>query len=887
MRAPLSWLQSLTPLAVSPTDRAAVAALAGELDALGLVVEGIERVGEGLGDVVLAQVVDIAAIPGADRIRRVVVDRGSGESVEVVCGAWNFAVGDVVPFIPVGAELPGGLTIERRKMKGVVSNGMICSARELALGDDHEGIMVLASPADAGGSFGHLPAGVELGRSLADHLGIGPDVVFDLDIEANRPDCMCMLGVARDLSARFNLPLHTPEPVVAESDPPADTLASVAIDAPELCFRLTGRVLTNVVAVPSPMVVQRRLMLAGMRPIGAVVDASNYVMLELGQPTHPYDLDQLGGRGLRARAAGPGETIVTLDGETRTLGARRPREGDLVTALDCLICNADDVPVGIGGIMGGRSSEVTEATSSILLEAAGFVGVAIGRTARYVGLRSEASVRFERGIDTEGIERASARVCELVVQAAKAAGVAPPVVARGLLDAEAVRFGRIHISVRPRRVNALLGTELSSEAMTDLLTPIGYSVSESRAGDGAEPGVFEVAVPSFRPDVRREVDVTEDIARTFGYRNIPRTDRRSPHVGRIDAVQQLRRRLRGVLSGLGAHEAWTSSIVDPAVQARAGWPGDVVRLTNPMVAEESALRPGLLAGLLTAVRYNSGHRHPWIRLFEIGDIFVPRSGVPSDELPFERERLALVLAREDDSAETAMLAWRVVADACGVVGVNVVRPGAGHAGDTALPVSDGETGPRRRPGSDRPPAAGPASAAPAPAGPAPASNGGLIGLLGLHPARSALLEVAGADLVLGAVGEIDPDVMAAFGLPHQRIGWLEIDMAVLSGAPRRPELAQPVSRYPSSDVDLAFTVDEIVPACRVEAILREAGTELCESVELFDVYRGPGVEESKRSLAYRVRFCALDRTLTDSEVAELRRRCIDAVQSALPATLRS
>jgi phenylalanyl-tRNA synthetase beta chain len=838
MRAPLSWLQSLTPLDVAPTDRAAVADLAAVLDALGLVVEGVERVGEGLSEVVLARVLEIASIPGADRIRRVVVDRGAPEPVEVVCGAWNFQVGDIVPLVPVGAVLPGGFRIDRRKMKGVVSNGMICSARELGLGDDHEGILVLgpsdlasSDPASAG-----VPPGFELGRSIADHLGISADIVFDLAVEPNRPDCLCMLGVARDLAARFRLPLFTPEPVIVESDPAAGELASVAVQAPELCLRLTGRVITSLVPVPSPSLVQRRLTLAGMRPINAVVDASNYVMLELGQPTHPYDLDRLGGHGLLARAAHPGETLVTLDGETRTLGGRPDRPGDPLASLDCVICNAEDEPVGIGGVMGGRTSEVDETTTRILLEAALFSGVSVGRTARSVGLRTEASVRFERGIDAEGVERASARVCELVVQAAEAAGVAPPLVSRHVLDDNPVPFSATRVTVRRRRVNSLLGTGLTADDMIGLLEPIGYGVSRS-----AEEGVdtLEVVVPSFRPDVRHEVDVAEEVARTFGYRNIPRTDRRSPYVGRLDAVQQLRRQMRRILSGLGAHEAWTSSIVDPAQQARAGFSSGIVALVNPMVAEESVLRPGLLAGLLAAVRYNAGHRHAFVRLFEIGDVF---ARADDGALPLERERIALILAREDDGAVAAMQAWRTVEDALRLDSIDLDQSVA-HESDSDL--------------------------------------------VGLHRARSGRLVLRGDNVVVGAVGEVDPEVMEAFGLPHERIGWLELDLATLSSAPRRSDQAVQVSRYPSSDVDLAFVVGESVPAARLGTVLREAGGDLCESVELFDVYRGPGVEEGSRSLAFRLRFCALDHTLTDAEVAALRQRCIEAAQSALPATLRS
>jgi phenylalanyl-tRNA synthetase beta chain len=825
-------LQSLTPLAVAPGDRAGVADLASELDALGLVVEGVERVGEGLGDVVLAQVLEIAAIPAADRIRRVVVDRGGPEPVEVVCGAWNFEVGDVVPLAPVGAELPGGFKMERRKMKGVVSNGMICSTRELGLGDDHEGIMVLASAAPG-------ESGFELGQRLGEHLGIGLDVVFDLAIEPNRPDCLCMLGVARDLAAHFKLPLYTPEPAITEVDPPAGGLASVEVQAPELCLRLTGRVLIGIPHVPSPMLVQRRLTLAGMRPINAVVDASNYVMLELGQPTHPYDLDRLGGHGLLARAARPGEELVTLDGETRLLGNRPPRAGDPIASLDCLICDAEDDPVGIGGVMGGRSSEVDETTSKVLLEAAVFRAVSVGRSARAAGLRTEASVRFERGVDPGGVERSSARVCELVVQAAEAAGVAPPVIARGLLDADPAPYSPVHVTVRPARVNALLGTQLAGAEMVGLLEPIGYTVAG--AGGAASAEVFEVEVPSWRPDVQVEVDVAEDVARTFGYRNIARTERRSPYVGRLDTVQSLRRQLRRLLCGLGAHEAWTSSIVDPSVQAKAGWSDPVVALMNPMVAEESVLRPGLLAGLLTAVRYNAGHRRGSVRLFEIGDAFRPGGGERA--MPLETERVALILAGEGDSAVAAMQAWRVVEDALRLDGVEFDQD-----------VDGTEAGPD---------------------------------LVGLHRARSGRVVAAGGELVIGVVGEVDPDVMAAFGVPQERIGWLDLDLGALAAAPRRSDQAVPVSRYPSSDVDLAFVVDESVPAARVARVLQAAGGERCESVELFDVYRGAGVQEAKRSVAFRLRFCAVDHTLTDAEVAELRQACIDAVQSSLPATLRS
>lgn len=842
MRALLSWIRELTPLAVEPGDRGAVGQLASELDALGLVVERVERVGEGLQDVVLARVVEISAIEGADRIRRVVVDRGSGDNVEVVCGAWNFEVGDVLPLAPVGAVLPGEFRIERRKMKGVVSNGMLCSGRELELTDDHGGILVLGSSSDD----------LELGTPLADHLGFGPDIVFHLDVEPNRPDCLSVLGIARDLAARYHLPLAVPEPELSPADgPSAADRVSVSIEAPELCQQFVAGVMGSVAPVASPPLVQRRLLLSGMRPLGHVVDASNYVMIELGQPTHTYDLDKLAGSTLAVRAARRGERLVTLDGEERVLGDRPERDGDPRTALDIVICDGDDVVIGIGGVMGGSSTEISELTSEVVLEAARFDAVSVGRTARHLGLRSEASMRFERGTDAEGLERAAARVMELVVDAARAAGVSPPRVARGLVDVHPVPHVRRRVRMRVDRANRLLGTSLHAGEVAALLEPIGYGV-ERTDDAGAPVGTDEMGlvVPPWRPDVSIEVDVIEDVARTFGYRNIPSSDRRSPYVGALDERQALRRRLRRILTGLGAHEAWTSSITDPRSEATAELAAveqlGFVTLSDPMVAEESVLRRGLVAGLLSSVRHNAAHRNASVRLFEIGDVFA----LGRSQLPVESEWVALVLARETDDAAEAVRAWRVVEDALGLVGCTLDQSNV--AGEDEASTE----------GASRPPSSA-----------------------GFHPARSALIRAPGGG-VLGAVGEIDPAVAAGFSLAHPRIGALVLDLERLVSAPRRPSIALEVSRYPSSDVDLAFVVDESVPAAEVASRLRAAAGDLLESLELFDVYRGEALGDGARSLAFRLRLCALDRTLTDAEVGEVRERCIAQVQAALPARLR-
>lgn len=405
-------------------------------------------------------------------------------------------------------------------------------------------------------------------------------------------------------------------------------------------------------------------------------------------------------------------------------------------------------------------------------------------------------------------------------------------VASGWLDAHPVAYVPWRIPVRTERVGALLGTELQDAEIARLLGPLGFVTS--LPDEPTATGVLEVEVPSFRPDVRQEVDVAEEVARRIGYQELPVSQRRSPYVGRLTDLQSLRRRLRRILAGLGAHEAWTTSIVEPRDQVRAGVVSALVPLLNPMVAEESVLRGGLLPGLLGAARHNVGHRHPWLRLFEIGDVFAlpGEQDGPAPELPDEWELIGLLLADVDADAGAAVNAWRVIADALRLEGAEL-RP---------------------------------------------------AGKPGLHPARTA--EIVVGDTVLGLVGEVDSETLQAYDLPYPRAGWLELDLGKLATAPRRPPVARPVSRFPSSDVDLAFVVADSVPAAAIEATLRRAAGDLCESVDLFDVYRGAGVNEGSRSLAYRLRFCALDRTLTDAEVAELRAQCIDAVESRHQATLR-
>lgn len=862
MRVPLSWLRDFAPFVGEPAE------LAATLDDLGLVVEEIELVNEGLGDVVVAAVESIAPIEGADKIRKVVVDAGGGP-VEVVCGAWNFEEGDLVPLAPVGSVLPGGFEIGRRKMKGVVSNGMLCSGRELKLSDDHEGILVL-----------NAVEGASAGRALTDVLDLEPDVVFDLAVEANRPDAWCVAGVARDLAARLGLPFAIPAtsslpPVQAgggsgtarslhrADGPSAVALATAQVDDLDLCPRFTCRVITGVVPAPSPRWLAQRLTLAGMRPINNVVDASNYVMLELGQPTHPYDLDRLPGNGLLVRRARPGETVVTLDGVERTLGLPGPGLGD--TGQDCLICDAEGTPVGIGGVMGGASSEIDDTTSRVLLEAAYFDPMTIARTSKRVGLRTEASARFERGCDPAGIDRAAVRFCELLALT----GGEEMAVADGVIDIVGEVPRPVEMVVRPSQINELLGTELTTEAMVDLLVPLG--IGAQRLGADRSDGVDELAVtvPTFRPDIRPapigESDIAEEVARIFGYSRIRRRTPAWPQPGKITRFQSERRLLKTVLCGLGCDEVWTAAFVSELDQAVSGFDPPHVEVTNPLVEAERFLRSSMAPGLLRTVIYNAERRQGEVRLFEVGSVFRVADDSGPGKTPgpaaglgaVTTERLCAVFAAEGDDAWAAVAAWRTIAD--------------------AFRVADWELG--------------------------SISDLGAVGAV-LHPTRSASVLSVGVEgasgngrgrtVVIGAVGELEPTAVGRLGLVNpdgrpRRVGWIDLDIGVLldrKRVARRPDQAVPITRFPSSDIDLAFVVEESVPAGRVERTLRDAGGELLESVALFDVFRADAVGEGARSLAFRLRFSALDRTLTDDEVGALRSACIDAVVTAHGARLR-
>ena len=799
MKAPLSWLRDFAPIEGKPLE------LADRLNGIGLIVEGIAAPGRDISGVRTVKVLAVEKHPDADRLALVDVDPGDGNAVRVVCGAHNYVVGDIVPWAPPGAELPGGFKLERRRIRGQYSDGMLCAPDELGLSDDHSGIMI-------------LPPDTPLGEDIRTVLSLD-DIVFDLEITPNRPDAMSIAGVARDLAAALGLPFTLPEPAspgVIDLAP-----ATLVVEALDRCPRYVAKT-GQVTVAPSPGWMAQRLTKAGMRPISNVVDVTNYVMLERGQPLHAFDLNLLGGRGIVVRLANEGEKITTLDGVERTL-----------SAADLLICDANRAPQAIAGVMGAGDSEVSDATTEVLLESAFFTGDGILRTSKRLGLRTESSARFERGVDPNGTLLAAERAWELFAEIASGRP------ATGTLDEYPTPIEPIRVTLRTARVNDVLGTELDTATIRGQLEPLGFAVPEGVHADG-HGGIVEYEVPTYRPDVEREIDLIEEVARHHGYNNIVRTlPRMKEPSGGLTPVQLGRRAVRDALLGTGLSEAYTFSLVAPADLAAAGLPAEGIELENPLRAEESLLRPAVLPGLLKAAAFNAGHGLLDVGLFEIGHVFLPPPG--GQTRPDEREHLAVVLAGT---------VFRLPHEPN--------RPVDGHDAvgrletvAEALALADWSL----RPG-DAP---------------------------GFAPGRAALVVVDGTEV--GAVGEVDAGVRTRLGLSGP-VAALEVNLSLILAASRKERRSVTPSRYPASTIDLAFVVDESVPAGAAQRTLCEAAGDLLEDVHLFDVFRSEALGPNKKSLAFGLRFRAPDRTLTDEEVGRLRQGLIDAMAKGQGAVLR-
>ena len=789
MKVTLSWLREFAPdIDGDPVE------LGETLSALGLAVEEMEVVGEVVDGVVLAKVLELRPHPDADKIQLVDVDCGDGHALQICCGAFNMQVGDLIPFATIGTIMPNGMEIAQRELRGQTSNGMCCSGAEIALGDDRDGILILNE---------RVVDGAELGMPIGRALGIEADILWDLEVNANRPDAMSVAGVARDLAAALGASFSFPDYSITTTGERVDDLINIAIEDPTLCGRFVATVLRDVTVGASPAWMQNRLTQLGMRPINSIVDISNYVMLELGQPNHTFDLAMIPNGALRVRRARDGETLVTLDDVERALV---PNDG--------VIANEADEIISLAGVMGGSTTEISDSTTDVLLEMAWWNPPSISRTVKRLNLPSEASTRFRRGADWgDNIDRAMRRFIQLAAESGVTA-------VEGFLDVPGETPDRTPLLVRTAKINGLLGTSLSATDMAGHLTSIGFGAEI----DGDD---LSVTIPTWRWDTVTETDVAEEVGRMFGYANIERTVPKGQIAGGLTQYQKDRRLVRDVLVGVGCDETLPMPFLAPGDLFKAGLPEDGITLTNPLHAEESVLRTSLLPGQLKAIAYNQSHRTPDVRFFEIDRVFLP---APEGQLlPDEREYLAVALAGSEAPAAVEVL--------------DVL--------DRALALPNVQL---------------------KPASPA-----------GLHPTRSAEIVIAGR--TRGHVGEVDPAVLEAYGV-EGRVAWLELDLGTVLHGPHGTRKYTPVSKFPSSDIDLAFVANDSVAASAIEGSLRKGGGALLVDLELFDVYRGPGVDEGSRSLAYRLRFQSPDRTLTDADVATARESCLNQVAKKTGAVLR-
>ncbi|MGC9023339.1 MAG: phenylalanine--tRNA ligase subunit beta [Chloroflexia bacterium] len=821
MKVPLKWLQEYVSLDDLPVD-----VLAHRLTLAGLEVAGIERIGQEWDRerVLVGEVVEVRRHPNADRLTVVDVAFGAGPPLSVVCGAPNIRPGmrgQKVALARAGARLYDGhsreprlITLKADKIRGVRSEGMICSEKELGLSEDHTGVVI-------------LPEDAPVGLPLADYLG---EVILDIDLTPNLGRCYSMIGIAREVAALFGRELRRPSPNPQEAGPPIAGQVTVEILDPDLCPRYSAALVRDVQMGPSPAWMQQRLLRAGMRPINVVVDITNYVMLEFGQPLHAFDYDKLRPRpgqphppAIIVRRARPGERLTTLDGVERALDP---------DAL--LICDGQG-PVALAGVMGGRESEVTETTRHILLESAHFDPICIRRTSQALHLSSEASIRFERSVDPEGTVWALRRACALLEELAGA------VTALGVVDVYPRPYPPRTIVLPAGEVRRILGISLSAEEVAALLRPLGFACT-------VEGEAVRVEVPSFRMDVSLPADLLEEVARMYGYDRIPATllrDILPPQRG--NPLLELQEHIRDILVGCGLDEVITYSLTNLRSVSRLapGMPeidgSRYLRLANPLSPEREYLRQTLMAGLLEALALNL-RSYERVALFEIGRIYLPREG---EELPDEPPMLGLALAgrREERSWLSSDAGELDFFDLKGVVEVLLDRLGI--------------VGARFEP-SEHP---------------------------SFHPGRQAALWL-GEELA-GRFGEVHPQVCAQFELPAHRVGLAEFHLRpFLSHAGWRPY--EPLSRFPAVIQDIAVVVDEGVPAVRVAEVIRRSGGPLLRDIALFDVYRGSPLPEGKRSLAYRLTFQAMDRVLVEEEVNRLReKRIVPALERELGATIRA
>ena len=798
-----NWLKEFVDFDLTPEE------LSHRLTMAGLEVDAMEYLGEGLDSVIVARLESVERHPDADRLTLCQVDTGS-ETLSVVCGATNHKAGDLVALAQVGSVLPGDFKIKKGKIRGQVSMGMLCSEKELGLAEESSGILI-------------LPSGLPLGQPVFDALGL-KDVRFELGLTPNRPDCLSIVGVAREVAAFVGRPLHVAHEIPQEEGAPCSESTSVTIEESGLCPRYAARLIRGVQIGPSPEWLVRRLETVGMRSVNNVVDVTNLLLMELGHPLHAFDLNLLRDQRIVVKRAQEGEAFTTLDGQERRL-----------CSDDLVICDGEG-PVALAGIMGGENSEVGPNTTDILLESAYFNPATVRRTSKRLGMHTEASHRFERGADIDMVPVALDRAASLIVE------VAGGELAKGAIDCYSAPLAERQITLEVSRTNEVLGLKLAGEEIIGLLCSISLDAEPAPDRDN---GVIYVKIPAFRPDLEREIDLIEEVARLHGYDRIPVTMPVSRMIcHRPEPRQRLTRQVREAMVAGGFAEIVNYSFIAPDWD-RLGLAADDcrrqnIRILNPLAEDQSVMRTSLVPSMLESVSRNNAYRSLDLRLFELRPVFQPQQG---EELPRESLHLCAAICGRREPLGWGQSAENVdFFDLKGQVEVLLERF---HIGGVQWDSSQVDTF--------------------------------------FHPGKSCVLSHASG--LLGSLGEVHPQVLERFEI-DQPVFLFDLDLEAFFAAMTKGHDFQAISRFPDVCRDSALLVDEAVSAEQVFAVIEKAKGRFVEDFTLFDLYRGKGIPEGKKSLAIRVRYRSTEKTLKEEEISAGHKRIIKALQNQLDAEIR-
>ena len=796
-----NWLKEFVDVDLPPGK------VADLLTMLGLEVERMESHGEGMDDVVVAEIEEVMPHPNADKLLLCLVNNGT-ELLRVVCGAKNFNAGDKVALAQIGASLPGDFKIKRSKIRGEESFGMLCSEKELGLANESSGIMV-------------LPNDLKLGMPLFDALGI-KETIFEIGLTPNRADCLSVIGIAREIAAKIGKKVKLPGHQLIEKGNSINDVVSVEVKDFQLCPRYTARYISGCKVAPSPQWLVDRLKSVGLRSINNVVDVTNYVLMEFGHPLHAFDFSQLSGGKIIVRRAGEGESFSTLDGQIRGL-----------KSTDLTICDASKA-VALAGIMGGENSEISEATSSILLESAYFNASSIRLTSKRLGLHTESSHRFERGADirivTKALDRAACLIAELTGGS----------IAKGILDVHDNIPENKKILARFDYINNLLGTQLSDNEIIHIYQSLEFKVT------AVGTGIYEVEAPSFRVDIEREIDLVEEVARFYGYDNIPTSMPKARVFSDLPTKHQnLEQMTKNLLIAHGFNEVINFSFIDPdsfdkIILGINDFRRDSVKVLNPLVSEQSVMRTILLPGLLeTAVR-NLNFRNLNLRIFEMRRVYLPKPGM---ELPDEPLHVAGLL-----SGQRSVEGWNQdkscidFYDAKGVVENLLLQL---HVHGAIFTVTSLETF--------------------------------------YYPGKACSI-VCNGD-VLGSLGELHPTIQENYCL-DKPCYYFELNFEKLVHLSRDGLHVHAPPRFPDTFRDSALLVADEIPFADILNCVKNLKEEEVEGIDVFDIYKGDHVPTGLKSVAIRVRYRSLERTLTDEEVSCIHTRIIDSLVNKINATIR-